>query len=69
VSYSLELEVMLAAVWAHYRQEEFEQLPGDEQSRIVAAYRTQSRAEAVVAHENARERQQAAASITSSSRL
>lgn len=49
---------MLAAVWAHYRQADFERLPGSEQSRIVAAYRTQARAEAVVAHERARELRQ-----------
>ena len=55
VSYSAELETILAAVWAHYQQEAFERLPGEEQSRIVAAYRTQARADAVVAQENARE--------------
>ena len=61
VSYALELEIILAAVWAHYPQEEFERLPGAEQSRIVAAYRTQARGEAVVAQEQARESRRASA--------
>lgn len=55
MSYSLELEAILAAVWAHLPPTTFEKLPGDEQSRIVAAYRVQARAEAVVSLESARE--------------
>lgn len=51
LTYSTEFEWVLAAQWAHYKQEEFRELEGDEQSRIVAAYRCHMQAEAVVHHE------------------
>lgn len=57
VSYSLELEALQAAVWANLSPPEFDDLPGDEQSRIVAAYQVVHRAEAVLAHESRRESQ------------
>ncbi len=58
VSYSLELEVIQAAVWAQMSPAEFEQLPGEEQSSLVAAYQIVHRAEAVLAHESRRETRQ-----------
>jgi hypothetical protein len=39
----------MAAHWDGYRWEEFAQLSGDEQSAIVALYRTHLRSEAVLA--------------------
>lgn len=51
---------MLAAQWAHYKQEEFAELDGELQSRIVAAHRCKMHADAVVAHEQVKESQRAA---------
>jgi hypothetical protein len=42
-------EWRMAAHWDGYRWEEFAQLSGDEQSAIVALYRTHLRSEAVLA--------------------
>lgn len=52
MAYAPELEWILAAVWAHYPYHEFRRLDGDEQSRIIAAYRAQLLIEAAVAWAN-----------------
>jgi hypothetical protein len=44
------LEWVLAARWAGYRWDEFQSLPGDEQSFLIAAYRISNQIEAVVSH-------------------
>ena len=49
VSYTLELECLLAAVWANYTQEQFDGLSSRKRARIVAAYRVNNLAEAVAA--------------------
>jgi hypothetical protein len=38
----------LAAVWANYTWEEFEELEGDRQAFIVSAYRSNNQIEAVL---------------------
>lgn len=53
-SYSDQFEWRLAAQDSHYRYADFEQLDGDEQSRIVAFYRQRRRMEAVMADDQAR---------------
>lgn len=50
----------MAAHWDGYRWKEFEQLSGDEQSAIVALYRTHMRSEAVLAKDMEMRRQRAA---------
>lgn len=53
--YAAEMEWRLAAQWAHYRYEDWQMLDGELQSAHVAAYRVAKQAEAVLAHEGARE--------------
>ena len=48
ISYRQELEWIFAAQWAHYKLEEFEQLDGERQSVLVAAYRVSKQIEAVL---------------------
>ena len=55
LSFDPSFEWVLAAQWAGYKLREFRALPGEEQSEIVAAYRCHTQAEAVVAHEQAKE--------------
>jgi len=55
ISYSPELEWILASQWAHYRYEEFEQLSGQRQSALVAAYRAEQQMKAVLAEHSDRE--------------
>lgn len=55
VSYSVQLEWRLAAQWAGYTYEAFEQLDGDLQSGHVAAYRVNGQIRAVVEQDQADE--------------
>lgn len=55
ISYSTELEWRLAAQWAGYKFGEFQALDGDEQSDIIATYRANFQASAVVSYEQAQE--------------
>lgn len=57
VTYSRELEWIMAAVWANYKPDEtdFFALDGERQSTIVAAYRTHNQIEAVIAYEQVKE--------------
>jgi hypothetical protein len=52
ISYAPELEWRLAARWNRYKWHEFQALDGDEQSKLVAAYRVQNQIEAVLAWDN-----------------
>jgi hypothetical protein len=56
VSYGDEFEWREAARFALYRWEDFCRLDGEAQSAIVAHYRVHGQIEAVIAHEQARER-------------
>lgn len=47
-----ELEARLAAKAFHYTWEQFCELPGESQSAVVAAYRSEIRIEALVAYDN-----------------
>lgn len=48
VSTSFEYEWRVAAQWANYTQEQFEELDGSRQSTIIALYETAMQAEAVL---------------------
>ena len=50
-----ELEWRLAARWTGYTYQQFAELDGEEQSAIVATYRSHNQIEAVLAQEQARE--------------
>lgn len=60
IEYAQELEWIFTAVWAHLSPPDFEALPGLEQSRLVAAYRTQQRIEGVQAYKQAQKAKRAA---------
>lgn len=49
-----EVEWRQAAAWANYRYEDFQLLPGEQQSAHVAAHRIHAHAESVLAHEQAK---------------
>jgi hypothetical protein len=49
------LEWRLAAQWGNYTFEQFCNLEGDEQSDVVATYRTHLQIESVVAYEQSRQ--------------
>ena len=51
VEYSDELHHLFAAQWAHLTLEQFEDLDGVQQSRIVAAYECRMQIDAIVAYE------------------
>jgi len=55
ITFSPELEWLFAAKWRGLSGEEFAALEGDEQSAIVAAYRTEAQMMAVISQEQARE--------------
>ena len=48
MSTSFEYEWRVAAVWAHYTQEQFEELDGSRQATIIALYETERQTEAVL---------------------
>lgn len=54
MSYSEQFLWRLAAQDSHYRYEDFEQLDGEAQSRIVAFYQCKKQLEGVLADEQAR---------------
>lgn len=56
VRYSLLFETIMAARWRGLSDAQFEALPPDGQARILAAYRTASRIEAIITYESIRER-------------
>ena len=61
VSYSSLLEWVMAAIWANYKPTEFfEEVDGEMQSLIVAAYRTHMQIEGIMALEQAKEAQRSA---------
>lgn len=55
LSYSSLFEWRVAAQWANYTWEQFAELEGEEQSWIVATYRSYKQAESVLALETERE--------------
>jgi hypothetical protein len=57
VSYSSQLEWVLAAVWANYQPDEFFEMDIEWQNIVVAAYRSNNQIEAVVANEQVKESQ------------
>ena len=48
MSTSFEYEWRVAAVWAHYTQEQFEELDGSRQATIIALYETERQTDAVL---------------------
>lgn len=60
ITYSHMLEWRFAAQWAGYCYTDFEKLDGDEQSRVVATYRSHLQIEATLAREQGREAQRSA---------
>jgi hypothetical protein len=54
-SFSETYEWEEAARWRGYKWEEFEELDGERQSRIVAHFRVHHQLEAVISHEQNRE--------------
>ena len=57
ISYSPELEWLLAAHWGMLSEKQFFELPGEEQSYIVAGYRCYNQMEAVLANEQRKDTQ------------
>lgn len=51
IRYNLLFEMILAARWRGLSDEQFEALPPDGQARILAAYRTAMRIDAIIADE------------------
>lgn len=49
ITTSFEYQWRCAAQWAHYTQEEFEELDGHRQATVIALYQTSTQAEAVIA--------------------
>ena len=58
VTYSEQLEWVLAAIWANHTPQSFRELEGSEQAEILAAYETNTQIEAVIATENQRKMNQ-----------
>ena len=48
MSTSFEYLWRVAAVWAHYTQEEFEELDGQRQATIIALYETSQQTDSVL---------------------